>query len=698
MVNKKRQSAAKSAVVVVCIDGKSRAIYGASNSSGEIFLGDGWHFLKASEVLDKKSTAPIKSINFPASPLKGLKSYFGTYAFKGVGTQTADKLLSGAKSDVFAHLSETPDKLVEHCGISLKAAIAFAEAWAATEKTRNLQVLLREIGFGNAGCRDVIDQYGEEIIDKLLTDPYGLVEEIRYFSFDDAAKAIKAMGLKQTREQKLVAAIKEALRRTERERGHTCMPLKRLFDGVQRISEYSPDDVEEFLSGDQSIFEKFEYRNAVVVASREAWEREKKIITFLKKLGSASPGKGQKLDFSDRSTEGHALTKQQTAGVEMAVGHRLALITGGPGTGKSTLVATLVRELIDKRREVLLCAPTGRAARRLEAAPDLKAVKPSTIHRMLSQRSGNKTQKVDALIIDEASMIDLDLMARVIDVLDEEKSTLIMIGDADQLPPVGSGQLFCDLLKNPGIKSLRLTENFRQSDGSGIIDAAGSVIAGRTPDLTHIVKENGFTFIERADDQEILATVLDLYMKELPVTFGVERERDIQILCPQRTGMVGTNNLNEKIQGTLRSGRKAIYSEKKSHSFFVGDKVINTTNNYELSVMNGDIGHVLRGKDDVFVAFDGEEKKFDSKAVKSLELAYAISIHKSQGSEYPVVIIPVSNAHAHMLGRNLIYTAITRAKMAAIVIGSKETFEAGIRAAWKDFRYTISPTLLSSSD
>ena len=346
----------------------------------------------------------------------------------------------------------------------------------------------------------------------------------------------------------------------------------------------------------------------------------------------------------------------------------------------------------------MLCAPTGRAARRLEAAPDLKAVKPSTIHRMLSQRSGNKTQKVDALIIDEASMIDLDLMARVIDVLDEEKSTLIMIGDADQLPPVGSGQLFCDLLKNPGIKSLRLTENFRQSDGSGIIDAAGSVIAGRTPDLTHVVKENGFTFIERADDQEILATVLDLYMKELPVTFGVERERDIQILCPQRTGMVGTNNLNEKIQGTLRSGRKAIYSEKKSHSFFVGDKVINTTNNYELSVMNGDIGHVLRGKDDVFVAFDGEEKKFDSKAVKSLELAYAISIHKSQGSEYPVVIIPVSNAHAHMLGRNLIYTAITRAKMAAIVIGSKETFEAGIRAAWKDFRYTISPTLLSSSD
>lgn len=691
-----RPRAKETATVVFCGVG-TPTVNGKEVSSRRIDLPDGWHFFGSAEPAKGSDKEKPQPISFQEAPLDGIRSYLATYAFKGIGSKTADSLLSNFQGDVFMHLSQPPKAIAEQCNIPRKAAEAFCDAWAATANTRNLQILLRQLGFGNAACREAIDKYGADVIERLLEDPYALVGELRYFSFDDASNAITAIGLEQQSDQRLSAAIKEVLRRTERQRGHTCMPLSRLSQMVQSLSADSAEDVEHLLHSENRNFRLLEYRNTEVVASKEGWEREQRIITFLKKLGSAGHSKSKKLKFNDRSTDGHTLSKQQRQGIEMALGNRLALITGGPGTGKSTLVATLVRELRNFGREVTLCAPTGRAARRLELADDLKGVQPATIHRMLTQISADQKAKVDALIIDEASMVDLDLMVRVIDVLDEDTSTLIMIGDADQLPPVGPGQLFSDLLNNEGIQSLRLTENFRQSDGSGIIDAAGSVIGGRMPKLSGVIQDHGFTFIEREDDQDILSTVLDLYMRELPSTLAVDTENDIQILSPQRSELVGTENLNAKIQKALRAGNKPIRSDKKRPPLFVGDKVINTSNNYELGVMNGDIGRVLRGDEKVDVSFDDQVKKFDSKNIGALELAYAITIHKSQGSEYPVVLVPISNAHSHMLGRNLIYTAITRAKRAAIVVGSKQALEASVDAAWKDFRYTLSPTLLSST-
>ena len=266
-----------------------------------------------------------------------------------------------------------------------------------------------------------------------------------------------------------------------------------------------------------------------------------------------------------------------------------------------------------------------------------------------------------------------------------------MIGDADQLPPVGPGQVFKDLLNSDKVPFARLTGNFRQTEGSTIIKLARDVIGGNDPRLSRVTSEKGVIFIPESDEDKMQSLVLDLYNTKLPRMFKLETSDEVQILAPMRKGAVGTVALNQEIQNTLWGNEEPLFQEGNRKPLYRGDKVIQTSNNYQLDVRNGDIGTILRGGDkgEIFVSYAAKDVSYDKESLEALEPAYAISIHKSQGSQYPAVIIPIARSHQFMLGRNLLYTAITRAKAHVVIVGDESAFKAGVNAAYKDFRYTM---------
>lgn len=680
-------------VWVVAMDASETRVHGPAKLSQLNWNKPGWNFIAKLSLENVASSTAPQSIRLKEPPLLGLQSYLETPAFPGIGPETAKKLIAGASTEIFSHLSGSPQNLAKQCGISLEIAEKFSELWQKREKTRHLQILIRQLGFKNAAAREVVERFGNQIIEKLLDDPFLLVRDLRYFSFDDASRVSMLLGGDTSDTRRLHAAIEECLYRVERERGHTCAPKSRVVKDAAELTSIALSEVEEIFADLPDRFASFNVGDREFISTKVSYDREKDIFDDLteRSVPVASAKQGQKVRRV--STMGAPLSKEQLAGVQLAVDFGLALITGGPGTGKSTLVATLVRELKNRNRDVTLCAPTGRAAKRLQEAPDLKGVKPSTIHRMLSAKKSGAIKKIGTLIIDEASMIDLDLMGQVLSVLDKDDA-LIFIGDANQLPPVGPGQLFRDLLKTDAVKSLALTENFRQRADGGIVEAANKIVGGEPPGGRPTISDNGFAFFPEEDEAALQALVLDLYFKGIPSEIGIDPIADIQILSPQRTGLLGTLALNRKIQARLWPGKEPAFQDPKNDQklpLFVGDKVINTSNNYEIGVMNGDIGTIVAERDGFLVEFDGVQKKYKEEYLDSLEPAYAVTVHKAQGSEYPSVILPVVKSHNHMLGRNLIYTGLTRGKRCVVAAGSIEAFNSGIGAAWKDFRYSVLP-------
>ena len=436
-----------------------------------------------------------------------------------------------------------------------------------------------------------------------------------------------------------------------------------------------------------------ERKNKKVISTKVSFERDSKICRqfseIIKKHKAIAPGQvfdGRNIETS----EGISLSEEQIGAINSVLNAPVSVITGGPGSGKTTLVQGLVSALKTLKADLRLCAPTGRAAKRIAETPGLAEFFPSTIHKFITKQLASKSDNdFEVMIVDEASMIDADLMLELLETVPDGAS-LIFIGDVDQLPPVGPGQPFKDIIESQTVSVSRLTGNFRQASFSDTVKAARGVIKGQMPILTNSLPKSDFIFIECEAGAQAEA-VLNLYFDLMPAKLSIEPQ-DIQILSPQRPGEVGVFRLNELIQQRLTARSKALFQKKSGAqevNFYVGDKVIQRKNNYELNVMNGDQGIITRlsGKD-IMVEFNGEEVAYDGKQRFDLDLAYATTVHSSQGSEYPGVIVPIVSSHSHMLSRNLIYTAITRGKKQVCLVGQSDALERALALYSKDFRWT----------
>jgi exodeoxyribonuclease V alpha subunit len=393
---------------------------------------------------------------------------------------------------------------------------------------------------------------------------------------------------------------------------------------------------------------------------------------------------GKALAWAEQKT-GKKLAESQQRAVREALQQRLLIITGGPGVGKTTIVNTILTILRAKKVHVTLAAPTGRAAQRLGESTRLDA---STLHRLLEYqgegvwgRNRNKRLLGDLFVVDECSMVDTLLMARLLDALPDE-AHLLLVGDADQLPSVGAGAVLHDLIASGAVPVVKLSEVFRQAAQSRIITAAHSINRGEMPDLKSGADAD-FYFLERNTGEDIQRTVVEFVRDRVPAKFGLQPERDIQVLCPMNRQLLGTRAFNEALQEALNPPHEMKFEvERFGLKFRTGDKVIQTRNNYDKEVFNGDIGHIRAIETEpvrIIAAFDDHLVEYEPGELDELQLAYAITIHKSQGSEFPCVIIPMAMAQFIMLERSLIYTAVTRGKRLVIVVGEQKAFGTAVR-------------------
>jgi len=657
----------------------------------------GWYFFQP----NTKKIKPEQAIHLRDIPKKGLQSFLSTGIFKGIGPETAKTLIKNSSDEIYKDLFLPTQELKKKFEVSENIATALEHGWRQTENTRNFEILLRELGFSNPAIKSSAEKIGNKIIEKILANPYQLVRDVSFFNFSDAEQIVKHLNLDVSNKDRIISAMEQCLMRIEVQRGHTCAPYERALKDVKELISENSEAITTCVKDAGEHFSFFEFDKKEYIALKDSADREQQIAEKLQMMlkHNRTKDNNYETDLNDLVLPDKLkLTEEQKIALELAMSEPISLITGGPGTGKTTMVSALVEVLKSSKRKFILCAPTGRAAKRL-AETGLAEADPQTIHRFLGSFKKNNEKKVDTIIIDEASMVDANIMLEVEQVLGEE-SNLIMIGDKDQLPPVGPGQIFKDLLETKKIPTAMLSKNLRtDKDAQGIDSLARKVIQGASPKLGEVSLGGGIDYKKAGSDKDIQDLIIEFYLQKLPQLYGFDPLKDIQILTPQAPGEVGHVALNKLIQSKFSIGKKPVLSKKYgSHGtvdLFVGDKVIQTTNDYETGVMNGDIGKIIHNNEKkITVEMSGKSIEYERNAAYGLDLAYAITIHKSQGSEYPAIIIPITSSHHYMLGRNLIYTAITRGKKSVTIVGNELAFSKGIDAIWKDLRYTLIQHLL----
>lgn len=654
---------------------------------------EGWHATVESQIKDGSLSQPNGVLYLADFPQKGFSQFLASGKFKGIGHITAQNIVKQHGPDLLFALVSGKALTAKPFAFSKKDAAALRDGWQKETDQNLLAILLAELGLSEIQSRAAIKQLGADIITNLNVNPFSLIKSIPRLSFQDVERICGRVHIVLTKEQRIIAGTEYYLNDAEQKLRHTCVPDNNTHQRVSELLSLSIDEVAAALQSDENSFVYSERKSRTVISTHRSSLRDKKIIKDLKAIKAAHSTSGKYLTFTEKdiqTSKGIRLSKEQLAAINVVVNAPIAVITGGPGSGKTTMVQGLVSALIGLNSEIKICAPTGRAAKRIGETPGLAELEPSTIHMFLAKRrAAKKDDNFDVMIVDEASMIDVDLMMELLEAIPEGAS-LVFIGDVDQLPPVGPGQPFKDIIESEAVPVARLTGNFRQSSFSDTVKAARNVIRGKTPKIETALANTDFAFFEcPAAKQADL--ILDLYFDRLPAKLNVAPQ-DIQIISPQRPGDVGVLRLNDVIQERLTGRSKPLFTKKSgTHdvTFYVGDKVIQKKNNYELKVMNGDQGTILRESGQhLMVEFDGQEIAFEGLQKYDLDLAYATTIHSSQGSEYPGVIVPITSAHAHMLSRNLIYTAITRGKRQVCIVGEVAALEKALAQYSKDFRWT----------
>ncbi len=622
--------------------------------------------------------------------VEGIEKYLASGMIRGIGPVYAKKLLRAFGDKVFDVIEAQADRLREVDGIGPVRAGRITAAWAEQKVVREIMVFLHSHGVGTARAVRIYKTYGSDAVQVMSENPYRLARDIRGIGFKTADAIAMKLGVDKTAMVRVRAGISYALTEAMDE-GHCGLPTDELVPLAGKLLEVPQELIRTALD--------LELADGAVIADTVG----DKPCIFLAGLYRAERGIAERLlqlrngklpwpwidpdkaiPWIEQRT-GLVLAQSQRSAVALALRSKVLVITGGPGVGKTTLVNAILRILSAKGVRLLLCAPTGRAAKRMNEATGFEA---KTIHRLLEvdprtggfRRDSQNPLDCDLLIVDETSMVDVLLMHALLKAM-PNTAALLVIGDVDQLPSVGPGQVLADMIASGVIPVVRLTEVFRQAAKSQIIVNAHRINEGVFPDLRRPESESDFYFVEADDPEAAVPRIVELVKTRIPRRFGLDPIRDIQVLCPMNRGGVGARSLNIELQAALNpAGERKV--ERFGWVFASGDKVMQIENDYDKEVYNGDIGYVVNVDLDggeLAASFDGRSVTYGFGELDTLVPAYAVTIHKSQGSEYPAVVIPVLTQHFAMLQRNLLYTGITRGKRLVVLVGQKKAVAIAVR-------------------
>ena len=637
----------------------------------------------------------------PPSSIDGIEKYLGSGMIRGIGPHFAKKLVKAFGEDVFDVIEKEPDRLLKLKGIGPKRVERITSGWADQKAIREIMVFLQSHGVGTTRAVRIYKTYGADAIPLVSENPYRLARDIKGIGFLTADQIAEKLGIEKTAMIRARAGISHTLTEAVSE-GHCGLPEDDLLNAAEKLLEIPTGILRDAL--------QLELQEETVVADQmggqqciflgHLWHAEKFIADRLKTLATGKPYWPEidaeiAIPWIETKLE-VTLAASQREAVKKAVSSKVMVITGGPGVGKTTLVNAILRILTVKAVDVLLAAPTGRAAKRLSESTGMDA---KTIHRLLEvdpkqggfKRNADWPLECDLLVIDETSMVDVPLMASVVKAL-PDKAGLILVGDVDQLPSVGPGQVLADVIDSGAVPVARLTEIFRQAAQSQIVTNAHKVNSGYMPNLnaTRGV-ETDFYFVEAHEPDDAITKIIEIVKNRLPKRFGFDPIQDVQVLCPMNRGGIGARSLNVELQKALNPPTDDIFIERFGYTYRVGDKVMQTENDYDKDVFNGDVGYVLHIDPDLqemTIEFDGRSVEYQFGELDEVALAYAVSIHKSQGSEYPAIVIPVMMQHYMMLRRNLLYTGITRGKKMVVLVGQKKAIGMAVKGRVEGRRWS----------
>ena len=624
------------------------------------------------------------------SSIEGIEKYLGSGMIRGIGPAYAKKLVKAFADRVFDVIEAEPDRLREVTGIGAVRAKRITDAWAEQKIVREIMVFLHSNGVGTARAVRIFKTYGADAIQIMSENPYRLARDIRGIGFKTADAIAMKLGIEKTAMIRLRAGISYALTEAMDE-GHCGLPTDKLIPLAEELLEAPRELILAALELERSegnvIADRVGDTDCTFLAG--LYRAEQAIAARLMRiLNSRLPWAWidpEKAVPWVEARSGLKLAESQRDAIRLALKAKALVITGGPGVGKTTIVNSILRILAAKGVKLLLCAPTGRAAKRMTEATGVEA---KTIHRLLEvdpkgggfKRNADNPLDCDLLVVDEASMVDVMLMQALVKAI-PDSSALLIVGDIDQLPSVGPGQILADIIASGALPVVRLTEVFRQAAQSRIIVNAHRLNQGLMPDLAASNAESDFYFVPAEDPETAVQRILELVKARIPRRFGFDPIRDIQVLCPMNRGGVGARSLNVELQAALNpAGARKV--ERFGWTFAPGDKVMQIENDYDKEVYNGDIGYVEDvdvEAGELIARFDGRAVTYGFGELDTLVPAYAATIHKSQGSEYPAVIIPVLTQHYAMLQRNLLYTGITRGKRLVVLVGQKKAIAIAVR-------------------
>ena len=662
-----------------------------------------WIEARGRWIQDREFGLQLRSDTLQASPPdspEGIERYLGSGMVRGIGPSYARKLVAKFGTEIFEVIENASARLEEISGVGPKRRLRIKQAWNEQKAVRRIMVFLHGHGVSTSRAVRIHKTYGEEAIEIVRNDPYRLARDIPGIGFKTADQIALRVGLAPDSPQRIDAGLQHALHEATNS-GHCALPFDLLRDEAARLLDVSTDQIlsgiERALAARELIRESIDGHDLLFLPHLK---RAEDAIARSLLARTTTPPPFAHIDAAAElpdieATTGRPLAPSQRDALFTTLRHSLMVITGGPGVGKTTLLRTLLTLLARHHVRCLLAAPTGRAARRLSEATCMPA---STLHRLLEVNPGtggfvrdpSNPLTTDLLVVDECSMVDVPLFHATLRAL-PPTAALWLVGDADQLPSVGPGNVLRDLIESGAIPVTRLLEVFRQDTGSRIVTNAHRINQGLLPDTTRTEGLTDFYWIERDEPQAIIDTLLEVIRERIPARFQLDPVRDVQVLTPQNRGSLGVRELNRVLQAALNPPPEPDNAINRfGIDYRPGDKVLQTRNNYDKDVFNGDIGRITSidaDEQEVHVGFDGRTASYEFGELDELVPAYATTVHKAQGSEFPAVVIPLASQQFLLLQRNLLYTAVTRARRLVVLIGQSRALRTAIQNNRRDERW-----------
>lgn len=634
--------------------------------------------------------------------------FLGSGLIAGVGPAMAERIVQTLGGDALDVIENEPMRLMTVPGVGKQLAARIAESYRERKAVKDVMMAFQDKGVGTARAVRIWRHFGPEAVKVIEDDPYRLAREVRGIGFEGADEIAGKFGVARTAPERLRAGVTYALEDAA-DAGHTVVPRGEIAERAARLLGVDADAVVDAIAeairhGD---VEAVSLDGTPCLAARRLAKLERSIAIRLKALAAGRPPWGRidvdaaiaRFETSTRKT----LSPSQREALALTAGAKVSVITGGPGVGKTTLLEALLDTVAATGIPVALAAPTGRAARRMAEQAGREA---KTLHRLLEvdpetgyfRRGADEPLEADLVVIDEASMVDVPLMAALLESIGPNAG-LVLIGDVDQLPSVGPGQVLADVIASGLVPVARLTEIFRQAEESRIIVSAHRINRGERPEPPPAGEPSDFYLVDAAGSEDALAKVIEIVGNRIPRRFGLDPMRDVQVITPMQKGLVGARNLNDRLAELLNPA-PVDRVERFGTLYGVGDKVMQIENDYDRDVFNGDLGIVKRireREDEVVVSFDGRDVSYGLADLEALQRAYAITIHKSQGSEYPAVVVPLVRDHAIMLARNLLYTAATRGKRLVVLVAEPWALDAAVSDHRSRRRWTRLRDLLAAA-